>query len=193
VAAVPTVSNLNFSAGQKPVPNKVDVRLSSNGRIKLFNAAGSVSVVGDVVGYYTKSSLSEIADRLRSIEDSRSFAVTARESSPSDIVDEEEVVVSVTLVASADGQVTVNSSMSVETLTSGDTVTCTITRGTVLNRDYEQVWETPGASHLSGSRTFDIAAGTTVTYNLVCYYSEVGTVFATPIDPVLTAIFTPAP
>jgi hypothetical protein len=62
VAKVPTVSNLNFSAGQKPVPNKVDVKLSPEGKIKLFNFAGSVSVVGDVVGYYTNSTLVELAN-----------------------------------------------------------------------------------------------------------------------------------
>lgn len=56
---VPTVSNLNVSAGQAPFPNKVDVKLSPNGAIKIFNAAGSVSVLADVVGYYTDTTLKQ--------------------------------------------------------------------------------------------------------------------------------------
>ena len=56
---VPTVSNLNFTAGQAPTPNKVDVQLSPDGAVKLFNRFGSVSVLGDVVGYYTDSTLKQ--------------------------------------------------------------------------------------------------------------------------------------
>ncbi|MEM9516463.1 MAG: hypothetical protein AAGA42_16560, partial [Actinomycetota bacterium] len=43
---VPLISNLNFSAGQAPFPNKVDVSLSPSGAIKLYNQNGQVSVVG---------------------------------------------------------------------------------------------------------------------------------------------------
>ena len=60
LTAVPTVSNLNFSAGQAPFPNKVDVKLSPGGAVKIFNANGSVSVLGDIVGYYTNSTLQEL-------------------------------------------------------------------------------------------------------------------------------------
>ena len=56
---VPTVSNLNVSAGQAPFPNKVDVKLSPDGAIKLFNQFGSVSLLADVVGYYTDATLKQ--------------------------------------------------------------------------------------------------------------------------------------
>ncbi len=65
---VPLISNLNFSAGQAPFPNKVDVSLSPSGAIKLFNQNGQVSVVGDVVGYYSTASLSELHTRLNAVE-----------------------------------------------------------------------------------------------------------------------------
>ncbi|MEO1059096.1 MAG: hypothetical protein AAFY28_19475 [Actinomycetota bacterium] len=65
---VPLLSNLNVSAGQAPVPNKVDVRLSPGGAIKIFNFKGSTSVIGDIVGYYTSDSLTEIDDRLTALE-----------------------------------------------------------------------------------------------------------------------------
>ena len=55
VETVPTVSSLNWLAGQSPTPNKVDVKLSPTGTIKLFNFAGSVDVVADVVGYYSSN------------------------------------------------------------------------------------------------------------------------------------------
>ncbi len=65
---VPTVSNLNFSAGQAPFPNKVDVKLSSTGAIDIFNQNGQVFVIGDVVGYYVPTSLTELDDRVTALE-----------------------------------------------------------------------------------------------------------------------------
>jgi len=50
--AQPLASNLNWVAGAPPTPNKVDVKLSDGGAIKLFNAAGTVDLLADVVGYY---------------------------------------------------------------------------------------------------------------------------------------------
>ena len=47
----PTVSDLNFEAGQT-VPNLVVVQLGPDGSISLFNLAGRVDVLLDVVGYY---------------------------------------------------------------------------------------------------------------------------------------------
>lgn len=52
----PETSSLNWVAGQAPTPNKVDVALSSKGKVKFYNLAGSVDVVVDVVGYYTPAS-----------------------------------------------------------------------------------------------------------------------------------------
>ncbi|TPW11207.1 MAG: hypothetical protein FD127_3351 [Acidimicrobiaceae bacterium] len=48
----PLASSLNWAAGAPPTPNKVDVRLSIDGSFSLFNLAGSVNVIADVVGYY---------------------------------------------------------------------------------------------------------------------------------------------
>ncbi len=68
---IPTVSNLNFSAGQAPFPNKVDVKLSAGGAIDIFNQNGQVLVLGDVVGYYTPTSLTELDDRVSGVGDRR--------------------------------------------------------------------------------------------------------------------------
>jgi len=59
--ATPNASNLNWLAGQSPTPNKVDVKLSPDGKIGLYSHAGTVNVLADVVGYYTAKSLKELA------------------------------------------------------------------------------------------------------------------------------------
>ena len=51
----PLASSLNWVAGAPPTPNKVDVQLSATGEFKMFNLAGSVNVIADVVGYYVPS------------------------------------------------------------------------------------------------------------------------------------------
>lgn len=65
---VPLLSNLNVTAGASPTPNKVDVSLSTGGAIKVYNQQGNVHIVIDLLGYYTKSSLTEIDDRLTTLE-----------------------------------------------------------------------------------------------------------------------------
>ncbi|MEM9514602.1 MAG: hypothetical protein AAGA42_07050 [Actinomycetota bacterium] len=60
----PLLSNLNLAPGTPPAPNKVDVQLSPTGTVKVFNFRGSVDVIFDVVGFYTKSSLLELDQRL---------------------------------------------------------------------------------------------------------------------------------
>jgi len=49
--ALPVASNLNFLPGQT-VPNMVNVKLGLDGKVKVFNAAGSTHVILDVVGWY---------------------------------------------------------------------------------------------------------------------------------------------
>src|SRR5690606_3132329 len=56
-APVPNASNLNYFPGTAPTPNKVDVRLSADGRIKLMNRFGTAHVLADVGGYHTGDGL----------------------------------------------------------------------------------------------------------------------------------------
>ena len=48
----PNASNLNYVAGSPPTPNQVTVALSDAGAISVYNLAGSVDVIVDIVGYY---------------------------------------------------------------------------------------------------------------------------------------------
>jgi uncharacterized protein YjbI with pentapeptide repeats len=55
----PTASNLNWVAGQAPTANQITTALSvADGKIKLFNLAGSVNVIIDITGYLTPADLS---------------------------------------------------------------------------------------------------------------------------------------
>jgi hypothetical protein len=51
----PTASNLNWLPGAPPTPNKVDVKLSANGKVSIYNRAGTVDVIVDIVGYYERA------------------------------------------------------------------------------------------------------------------------------------------
>ncbi len=74
---LPNVSAVNMTAGQPPTPNKLDVQLSAGGSVDVYNAFGTVDVIGDVLGYYTDSTLDEIAERLTALE-AADDALTAR-------------------------------------------------------------------------------------------------------------------
>jgi hypothetical protein len=48
----PLASNLNFLAGQT-VPNLVIAKVGADGKVAVYNDAGSAHVVLDVVGWYS--------------------------------------------------------------------------------------------------------------------------------------------
>ena len=53
LTAVPSASNINFSAGQT-IPNMVTTSIGTNGKVDFFNHVGSVNVVADLFGYLTR-------------------------------------------------------------------------------------------------------------------------------------------
>ena len=105
------------------------------------------------------------------------------------------------------GQLTANS---ISNVTTGDYISgapvpfaptlCSITTGTTIDTDYEQVFTLDNASSfdtptglLSGTRSIDVAAGVPVSVNLVCDHDGFPSTRTDLDDMVLTAIFTPAP
>lgn len=55
--ALPATSNLNFAAGESR-PNLVVVPLGANGSVNIYNEAGQVHAVADLMGYFTPASSS---------------------------------------------------------------------------------------------------------------------------------------
>ena len=51
-ATRPVASNLNWIAGQAPVPNAVTVDVPADGKVSFYNLTGTVNVAADIVGYY---------------------------------------------------------------------------------------------------------------------------------------------
>jgi subtilisin family serine protease len=70
-AARPTISNLNFVAGQS-VPNLVTVRVGVGGKVSFFNSRGATHVIADVVGYYAASDGSP-GSRFHAVPPARAF------------------------------------------------------------------------------------------------------------------------
>ena len=53
--AMPTASNVNFAAGQT-IANLVIAKLSPDGKVKIFNKAGTTHVFADVAGWFPAGS-----------------------------------------------------------------------------------------------------------------------------------------
>ena len=195
----PTASNLNWLAGQSPTPNKVDVKLSDDGKIKLYNHAGTVNVLADVVGYYIDSSLKELAARLDVLEASEPFTVIAEGSGITALDGDLQSVLGIQVTAPVDGQVTILSTVGVQAPNAGDDVVCIIqteadTSTVSTTTPYVQWFEAAASANdgsLAGSRPFDMAAGETTTYQLKC--RENTGIAGETESPTLTAIFTPTP
>ncbi len=196
--------------------------LSSDGEFNVFNNNGVVRMLIDVNGYYTNTSLQELANRLTAAEaaiavntgdidglDAREpFAVTDGAGGNILLTATPTVFASVDVTAPVDGQVTLNSTAFVRHLTKGGLIACAIYEAAdippvdiVGQTPSVQLWtsvviDPPGSftgaqGSLSGTRTFDIAADTTVTYSLAC--DEILLDGGSILERNLTAIFTPAP
>ena len=214
--AQPEASSVNPAPGQPPTPNAVTTPISNAGRFKVFNFAGSVHMLIDVNGYYTTTSLSDLASRLTAVEANvatntggianNTAGIAALDaaqpftiaSDPVHAVTAESTATeirSVTVQAPVAGHVAVVASGDMAEGTDGQYVRCgvmdsvTNPPGTVA-----VLWQSPtggDVSHLSASRVFDIAAGATATYSLVCNNNSSGSSHI--YSPRVTAIFTPAP
>ena len=51
-APLPFTSNLNWTAGVAPTPNLISVAISASGEIEVFNNAGTVDVILDIMNYF---------------------------------------------------------------------------------------------------------------------------------------------
>ena len=129
VAEVPTTSNLNFDVGRTPIANKVDVGLSADGKITIFNAAGSANALVDVFGYYVDHNHS-------SADITNEAGITTAVSNPAfNSIDGTETVVSTTMRVPSNGYVVVQASGTVWHLGNGsnDRIDCQLQKGAQTN------------------------------------------------------------
>ncbi len=66
--SVPLLSSINVTPGGPPTPNMLDVKLSADGTIRVYNFRGNVNIILDVVGYFITSSLTQLDTRLDALE-----------------------------------------------------------------------------------------------------------------------------
>lgn len=208
---VPLLSNLNVAAGSAPTPNKVDVKLSPDGKIRVFNSSGSVNIIIDIVGYYTNSTLLEVDSRLAALEASAAAApfvasvvdgrtvnnLSTSGSAPTEIA-------AVSIVAPSAGTISAwgtggggfNGGFDQGGGGSGvQSAICQVTIADQVSLSNGPVGgaslETPGGQSLAVTNTFDVEAGSTTIVRFLCYGQN-----SPDIDlfrPGLIALFTPAP
>jgi hypothetical protein len=174
---VPELSNLNVSAGAPPTPNKVDVKLSPDGEIKVYNFNGSVNIVIDIVGYYTNETLKEIAARLDALEASGAASAPVLEiggtlAACSILQDAPHACSSVIISAPVDGKIVVSASGSVDNalaLSDGDTV-CSISDDFEVGvNGPQEIFQKGGTvAAISLTRGFPAIGGESYTYRLLC-------------------------
>lgn len=70
--ARPVVSNLNFAAGQT-IGNRVMVKVGSNGKVSIYNAAGSVQVIADLNGSFTDASPGGVGASFQGVQPTRTL------------------------------------------------------------------------------------------------------------------------
>jgi hypothetical protein len=133
--AAPLVSNLNWLPGQSPTPNKVDVKLSADGKIKLFNWSGTVNVLADVVGYYTDASLKELQADIDALAATVANNATVMASASVEEVDESldvggpVIAATVTIVAPVSGTIQLVGNVAVGSAATIGTAGCWMTIG----------------------------------------------------------------
>jgi hypothetical protein len=100
----PHTSNLNFVADQPPVPNKVDVGLSDEGAIKIYNNEGTADVAVDVFGYYIDHvhTGADIVDGSLTGADIADGSITSADIAPGSLAGDDLADGSVTSVQTAD-------------------------------------------------------------------------------------------
>ena len=201
--ATPDASNLNWLPDQSPTPNKVDVKLSPAGKVKLYNHAGTVNVLADAVGYYTNSSLQELANGLAAANTkivalemaqpfTESMEVLTNISLSNSSVNPTKVV-STTVDAPVDGRVSVHvSAYAADGDSDSDRVLCSITTGTSISTPRIIASPMPLGAFpvVAGVRTFDVAAGSSTEFKLLCYEINGDLELW---ERTMAAIFTPSP
>lgn len=191
----PVASNLNYGPGQAATPNKVDVKLSVDGKVSVYNAFGQVDMIADVTGYYTNATINELSAAVDQLLASQPFSVHEGSNSvfANALGTTAETVLSVDLTAPVDGTVIADYVTIVEQEDAGETVECQINATPGLGSTAFQRFESPGADGghgtLAGNRFYQVDAGQQITLMVNCRSSDAS---ANTRNTLINATFTPA-
>lgn len=177
--ALPLSSNLNVGPGRPPTPNKVDLRLSGDGKVAVFNAFGNVNVVVDVTGFYTGAPVANLAERVKALESSQSFATNVHKGGVVVAGSEPVVVAAIHVKAPSDGAFLVAADAQLGAAVEGAEARCSISLDTALDASHTRMWEASGSApayvgHLSTSRVVQASAGELLSIRLVCRHAGAG-------------------
>ncbi len=182
----PNASSNNWVSGQGATPNKVDAKLSADGRVKLFNDAGTVNVIIDVVGFYEPSggvSGSGGGGGVGGMDMANASATIINVAATT--------VASVSVTAPASGLVfvAVESDLKNNFVSEAKVAICDISLGNTIGITSRTVnVPATGNGHLSMTKTFVVGSGVTATYSLVCSEaSSAGVSAATQITAIYSA------
>lgn len=120
---VPDASSLNPAPGQPPAPNAVTTKVAADGTFKVFNHQGSVNVVIDIVGFFRDHNHDDRYYSKQQIDSQLAASTPLLESTPAGgdglLSPDTEVVRSVPITTSGQGQVIVTASGWSESLATG--------------------------------------------------------------------------
>jgi hypothetical protein len=187
----PTVSSLNWQAGWT-IPNAVTVKVGEEGRISIFNFAGSADVIVDVVGYYSSGTGAGYSTLSPSrIVDSRPARQVGPFSTPWQAATTRDVVVAGVAGVPADAQAVVLN-VTVTGTTSGSYLSIWPKgqdRPTVSSLNWQAGWTIPNAVTVKVGEDgkvsmFNYAGDAHVIVDVAGYFkSGTGAEFH-PVDPV---------
>ena len=171
----PKASSLNPSPQQPPAPNAVTTGLSTSGQFQVYNRAGSVELIVDVVGYYSDH---DHDDRYFTQAEVVALVAATGGAAAGSTDGGEEVDVSAEIITSVSVETPTNGVVIATAITSifgidGPTrVRCSITTGTGLdNHSFTSDVDADQWATLAGTRAFVLDAAPTggkTTVNLVC-------------------------
>ena len=154
-ASLPGSSNLNYGPGQAATPNKVDVKLSADGKLAIFNKFGSVDMLADVTGYYTSSGLAGLEARRPSV-----YAEAVDTTSAPAITTDETSVISLDVDADVVGEIVAHYDVTAAGFGGEPDLRCALVQaGETVDWSNSQIWTANGGGGadngtLSGTRTF---------------------------------------
>lgn len=161
----PKASSLNPAPGQPPTPNAVNVPLSDTGTFQVYNAFGSVNIIIDIAGYYTRTSL----DALEAAVASMPLTSSAFNDEMLHFGPEATELIATSLTAPADGTVVVIANVYLSHMGGADvTAHCSITTGAAVEDEHSVYQSSNPYGPLTLVRAYDVVAGNAAVYRLVC-------------------------